>query len=150
MKEKPALSSWTFKPQVWIVIGACVATFLFHRYLFRPWVLESYEAGVLVIIANSYPNFLEGIIGSITLGGLGLWFKNRTGKWSPEHETATFFNWVTIVAALYVVTQELNWYTVTRENVYDPYDVIASILGLIVVNRVLNSVGLFAYREVTG
>ncbi len=89
-------------------------------------------------------------MGSITLGGLGLWFKNRRGKWSPEHETATFFNWVTIVAALYVVTQELNWYTVTRENVYDPYDVIASILGLIVVNRVLNSVGLFAYREVAG
>ena len=105
---------------------------------------------MLVIIANSYPNFLEGIMGSIYLGGLGLWFKNRTGKWSPEHETATFFNWVTIVAALYVVTQELNWYTVTRENVYDPYDVIASILGLIVVNRVLNSVGLFAYREVAG
>ena len=150
LKEAQTMSSRTYKLQVWIVIGGCVVTFLFHRHLFRPWILESYEEGVLDIIANSYPNFLEGIIGSITLGSLGLWFKNGAGTWSPEHETATFFNWVTIVAALYVVTQELNWFTVTRVNVYDPYDVIASVIGLIAVNRVLNSVGLFAYREVAG
>ena len=128
-------------------MSACVASFLLHRYFFRPWVLDNIETGFLVIVANSYPNFLEGVIGTIILGGLGLWYKNRNGNWSSEHETPAFFNWVTIVAAAYVITQELNWYAITRENISDPYDIVASILGLVLINRILNSVGLLAYSN---
>ena len=135
---------------MWIVIGLSISSFLLHRHFFRPWVLENYETGLLVIVVNSFPNFLEGIIGSISLSGLGLWFKNRKGTWSRESETPAFFNWIAIIAAVYVITQELNWYTITRENIADPYDVVASILGVVLINRILISVGLLAYTNNAG
>ena len=131
---------------MWIVIGLCISSFLLHRYFFRPWVLESYETGFLVIVVNSFPNFLEGIIGSISLSGLVLWFKTSP----PESETPAFFNWIAIIVVVYVITQELNWYTITRENIADPYDVVASILGVILINRILISVGLIAYKNNAG
>jgi hypothetical protein len=139
------MNASVFKPQIWIVIGVSVASFLLHRHFLRPLVLESFSSGYLVIMVNSFPNFLEGIIGTITLSGLGLWFRNRGKNPSPENETAMFFNWMTIVAVAHVISQELNWYSITRENTYDPYDVVASILGLLVINRILNSVGLLTY-----
>ena len=145
-KEAISLSSWTYKPQIWIAIGLCVASFLCHRHVLRPWVLERFEIGLFVIVVNSFPNFLEGIIGSISLGSLGLWYRNRNGNWKPDKETPTFFNRVTLIAGAYVISQELNWYTITRENTFDPYDVVASILGLFLINRIMVYLGLFAYR----
>ena len=128
----------------------CVVSFLLHRHFVRTWVLQSYDSGIFVIVVNSFPNFLEAIIGSISLSGLGLLFKNRGAEWSPEKETTAFFNWVTIVATIYVITQELNWYSITRENIFDPYDIVASILGLLIINRILNSVGLLTYTVDAG
>ena len=149
-KQAISLSSWTFKPQIWIVIGLCIVTFLCHRHALRPWVLDRFQTGLFVIVVNSFPNFLEGIIGSISLASLGLWCRNRNGYWQPDKETPTFFNWVTFIAAAYVIPQELNWFTITRENTFDPYDVIASILGLLLINRIMISIGLFAYRTDAG
>lgn len=140
------LNSWTFKSQIWIVIGICVATFLCHRHALRPWVLDNFQTGLFVIVVNSFPNFLEGVMGSISLASLGMWFRNRNGNWDPGKETPAFFNSVTIIAAAYVIPQELNWFTLTRENTFDRYDVIASILGLVLINRIMVSCGLFAYR----
>lgn len=144
-KQAIPLRAWTFKPQIWIVIGICIVTFLCHRHAIRPWVLDRFQSGLVVVVANSFPNFLEGIMGSISLASFGLWFKNRNGNWDPDNETPIYFNCVTVIAAAYVIPQELNWFAITRENTFDPNDVFASITSLLFINRILVSTGLFAY-----
>jgi len=127
----------SIKTQIWVIYGICAVLFLVHRYLVRSWIVEQSEAGFVLIVVNSLPNFIEGIVGTMLLAGIGLSVRILSRPNKVNLESKLFFNVVTLIAAAYVITQELNWYNISRANVYDPYDIVASILGLILINRLL-------------
>lgn len=48
---------------------------------------------------------------------------------------------VLILSALYVIPQELKFHNLGGNNVYDPYDLIASIIGLLMTFTILKKFG---------
>lgn len=98
--------------------------------------------GLLLIIVNSTPNFIEGVVGPMFLAGLVLSYRVMSRPQDSTIESKQFYMNITMIAAIYVVLQETNWMNVTRPNVYDPYDLIASFLGLTLINRLLVAGGM--------
>ena len=47
----------------------------------------------------------------------------------------------TFLAGVYVLSQEVKWHNLGGNNVYDPYDVVASLIGLVVINRIFSHFG---------
>ena len=127
--------------KVWIVIVGSIVLFLLHRHFVRGWVLQRCHVRLAIIIVNSFPNFIEAIFGTINVAAIAACIAIRRNGPAQYHESAASFNWISTITAAFVVTQELNWFSVTRLNVYDPYDVVASILGLVLINRILVRTG---------
>jgi len=48
----------------------------------------------------------------------------------------------TVIAGLFVISSELNWIHFRGPNVYDPNDIVASILGLFIILFFLTRFGL--------
>jgi hypothetical protein len=139
---KPSTIKTTIKTRVWVIYGVCAIVFLSHRYLIRPWVVAEGEVGALLVVVNSIPNLLEGIVGTMLLAGIGLSIRVMSRPNDLVIDSKRFYHVVSLIAGAYVITQETNWFNVTRPNVYDPYDLVASLLGLVIINRLLISGGM--------
>ena len=124
MKEMP------IKSYIRYLYGLALLVFILNKFFFRPWVLETNQAEVLQILVLSLPNFIEGLMGSILLTGLLSLAKYREVKPFRELKDAYIYLLAVGMATLYVTTQEMKWHNLGGNNVYDPNDVIASILGL--------------------
>lgn len=109
--------------RIQIVVGAM---FVFFKAI-RSNVLASNPPEFVQVFLLSFPNFCEGVVGVLTLTMLGLYF-NKKLKISNEIIYAT----ATILAAIFVITQEMKIHNLGGNNVYDPNDVVFSIVGLFV------------------
>ncbi|NET35827.1 MAG: hypothetical protein F6K19_28005 [Cyanothece sp. SIO1E1] len=92
----------------------------------RPSVLESQAPELVKLFLLSFPNFCEAIVGILTLTMLGL-YANRRLKW-PNN---TIYIAAVSLAAIYVITQEFKIHNLGGNNIYDPNDVLFSVLGLL-------------------
>ena len=121
-------SDRTFSLVYWSVLGS----YFFVKFVMRAWVLEHVSSDLIHIFVLSYPNFCEAVIGSFVLVNL-LWLLNEryiSVKYRLG-EGAIYF-WSYLFAAVYVITQELKIHNLGGKNVYDPYDVLFSVIGLMV------------------
>lgn len=113
----------------YLFLGVFVV-FVINKLWFRSWVLANDSPRFLEIFVYSYPNFAESLMGTLILIGIALLarlhFKGRWGEVSEESLRLV----ATLVAGVYVISQELGFHNLGGKNVYDPYDLIASILGL--------------------
>jgi len=137
----------TINTQVWVIYGICTIIFLVHRYLIRPWIIIQDDYGWLLVIMNSLPNFLEGIVGTMLIAGIGLSIRVASRPNDLQVDSTAFFHVSTLIAAVYVVSQETNLLNVTRPNVYDPFDLLASLIGLVIINRLLIIGGMITRTE---
>jgi hypothetical protein len=86
----------------------------------------------MVIIVNSYPNFLEAVCGFMALVVAANWFFCKTGKpLSPKHYAMN-----TLITGIYVFSRELKLHHFGGSNTYDLNDMIASVNGLLFINLV--------------
>jgi hypothetical protein len=129
-------------PGMWLVIGLSALAFLVNRHAVRPWVLNNVDGGPATVMANSLPNFLEAIIGTIDIAIIlliivrrSVWLDRRIGR-------TTIYVVATVLAGLFVVSCELNWIRFRGPNVYDSNDLVASILGLLMILFLLFRFGL--------
>lgn len=106
-----------------------IPVFVFFK-LIRPSVLKSSSSEFFKMILLSLPNFFEGIIGIITLTGVGLLMNNRWGK-KLQIRTRTIYKLAVLFAGIYVISQELNIHSLGGKNTFDPNDIIFSVIGLI-------------------
>ena len=95
---------------------------------FRPHILAADAPEFVDIFFLSFPNFCEGIVGVVTLTALGSFLRERR---LPNLRTRTIYFGAVSLAAVYVLTQELRIHNLGGNNVYDPYDMVASLLGLL-------------------
>ena len=136
-----------FSPEIWIVIGLCALAFLLNRHIVRPWVLENAVNGPVTVVVNSLPNLVEAIVGTILIAGILLDIWRRVGGPRFYLDCTTIYAVATVIAGLFVISSEVNWIRFRGPNVYDPNDLVASVLGLFLIYFLLVRFGLFYERE---
>lgn len=132
------------KKYVQYLFGASILLFVLNKLYLRPWILENDFSGLVMILTYSVPNLVEAIIGTLILTGILLQIyqsfiaKKRTIKARYIHLIAV------LIAAVYVISQELKFHNTGGNNIYDPYDLIASLIGLIGTFAIIR---LFGFRD---
>ena len=124
MKEIP------IKKYIRYFFGVSIVIFILNKFYLRPWVLKNELSEFFQIIVFSIPNLIEGIIGTLILTGILLqvrqYFNEKIG-----HIKDTYIYLMAVgLSSVYVISQEFKFHNLGGNNVYDLYDVIASIIGL--------------------
>lgn len=107
-----------------------IIVFVFFK-LIRPSVLKSASPEFLKKILLSLPNFFQSVIGVLILTGIGLILNSRLNKKKQVRHKLIYLLAV-IIAAIYVITQELNIYNIRGNNTLDYNDLIFSCIGLLI------------------
>jgi hypothetical protein len=105
--------------------------FILNKIFLRPLIIKNEITGFALILSNSIPNFFEAVMGTLMLTAilyatrLSFLDKAKILKDSNIHIVAV------VLASMYVISQELKFHNLGGNNIYDPNDLIASIIGLI-------------------
>ncbi len=110
-----------------------LGSFIVVKSLFRPYVLSQEYGRILEVFVLSYPNFCEAIVGSFVIFALLSLAKGRMIKRKPNLKLNEHYLYLIaiILAGTFVILQEFKIHNLGGTNVYDPYDVLFSVLGLI-------------------
>ncbi len=113
--------------------------FIFNKFLFRPYVLESKLGDPFETIVLSIPNLCEAVIGTLCLINIAIYFIEKIKekyKFQPNYSIVYFS--IVVLAGMYVVLQEFKIHNLGGKNTYDKNDVIFSVVGIL-----LSSVYIF-------
>ena len=115
-----------------LFLGAFIF-FVLNKVFLRPLVLENDVPAWLDVFVLSVPNTIESIFGMSLVGGILMVARQRFyGSVGSVTRLAVYL--VTLVlVGMYVLTQEFKLHNLGGNNVYDPNDVIASVVGMIVM-----------------
>ncbi|MFK7811673.1 MAG: hypothetical protein AB8B59_04210 [Maribacter sp.] len=120
-----------------------VLIFIGNKLFLRPYILENDVSDFLSIFVLSFPNFCEALIGGLLLTNIGLFSKHKFLK-APSNITEThIYLFAVLLTALYVLLQEFQIHNIGGNNVYDPFDVLFSVIGLITVYVMLRYIKPF-------
>ncbi len=119
------------RKNVRILLGI-VVVFIINKMLLRPYVLENDFPEYLNIFVLSFPNLCEAIAGSILLVNLGLYGNQMFLKPTFRVKEHVIYKVSILVAAIYVILQEFKIHNLGGRNTYDPYDVLFSVMGLVI------------------
>ena len=118
--------------QIRIIFLAIFASFIVIKGYLREPVLNSEPSAFLKTFVLSYPNFCEAVLGSIVLVGIALVINKRFVPESKQIQNQPIYLGAIVIAAVYVILQEFKIHNIGGANVYDPYDVLFSVIGLVV------------------
>ena len=129
------------KKYVRYFFGISIVIFILNKIYLRPLVLKNNLSEFFQTIVLSIPNLIEAIIGTLILTGILLqvrqYFNEKTG-----HIKDTYIHLIALsLSSFYVISQELKFHNLGGNNVYDPYDLIASIIGLTMTFGVIQVFG---------
>jgi len=114
-----------------------VLIYLCNKFLLRPYILENEFPEFLNIIVLSFPNLCEAVVGALLITNLSLFAKHKYLK-SPSSITEDhIYLFAVLFTAVYVLLQELKIHNLGGNNVYDPFDMLFSVIGLIIVYSIL-------------
>ena len=131
----------SIKKYVRYFFGVSFIIFILNKLYLRPWVIKNELSEFIQIIVFSIPNLIEAIIGTLILTGILLqvrqYFNEKTG-----HVKDTYIYLIAVcISSFYVISQEFKFHNLGGNNVYDPYDLIASIIGLIMTFGIIQVFG---------
>lgn len=121
---------------------------IFHslnKFLLRPWVLKNDFPGFAKVFVLSVPNFLEAVVGIINISILLVLLKWRSFKFLKKIPDIRLYTVALFLSSTYVITQELKIHNLGGRNVYDPNDLIASVIGLTGVFTLIAAYGVLEY-----
>lgn len=99
--------------------------------IIRPSILNSNSPELFKTISLSLPNFFEAVIGTLIITGIGLYLNMKLLNKKRINLTIIYIL-APIIAAVYVLTQELKIHNLGGENVFDKNDMLFSVIGLLV------------------
>lgn len=140
-------NSMVLRNYVRLVFVSCFVVFIINRFAVRPWILTTHYSRAVFSIAYSLPNFIEAIMGAILITAVLFVCRQRFANRLSKLTDLTLYLTATMLTATYVLSQEFKLHNIGGNNVYDPNDVIASILGLVVVSLMLIRFGLIVPQE---
>lgn len=141
------LSDLKIRGATWMVYLINFVLYFVLKLWFRPWVREQEGFEFLKLISNSFPNFVEAYLGTFTIAGFLLIGKLKNFSWIKELSNITIYTMATIFAGIFVITQEMKFHNLGGANVYDTNDVIASVIGLVVIFGMLNIYGIKLIKD---
>jgi len=109
-----------------------ILSYFVIKFFVRPIVLENKDSGLAKIFVLSFPNFCEAVAGSIVTVFVLLIINKRIVKEGFRLKEKHLYLISILISGIYVLLQEFKIHNLGGLNVYDPYDVLFSILGLIV------------------
>ncbi|AXT61611.1 hypothetical protein D1816_15050 [Aquimarina sp. AD10] len=110
------------------IIFGVVLFYLLNKFIVRPYILKGDFIEELNILVLSFPNLCEAIVGSLFLTNVGLIANAKILKTNEIY----IYSIAIIFASIYVILQELKIHNLGGENVYDHYDVLFSVVGLLI------------------
>ena len=131
----------SIKKYVRYLFGVAILVFFLNKFLLRPWVLENETPEFFQIIVLSIPNLIEAIIGTLLLTGILLQLKHRFNKKIGHIKNEYFYLFAVGLASIYSISQEFKFHNFGGNNVYDPYDVIASLIGFVMTYGLIKVFG---------
>ena len=121
----------SIKKYIRYLFGFAILIFVLNKLYLRPWILENEFSGIILILTNSVANLLEAIIATLILTGILLQIRQYFNDKMGTIKEINIRILAVVIASIYVLSQELKFHNLGGNNVYDPYDLIASITGLI-------------------
>lgn len=97
--------------------------------LCRAAILASTDDIVIEVITLSLPNLFEAVLGILVLTSIGLLANTRLAA-SQQISRYRVYRLAALLAAIYVLTQEFKLHNLGGNNVFDPFDVLFSVIGL--------------------
>lgn len=143
------LNIYSYSTIIWRFYWVVFISFPIAKGLLRPKVLEYFPDSYLALFLLSYPNFVEAVIGSVSIVVILFLLRFRFPKQLKSLKNKTLYIISISVAAVFVITQELKIHNLGGENVYDANDVIASGIGLLVMLFILLKYGIFVPKKKT-
>ncbi len=137
----------TIKKYVRYLFVAAFIMFVLNRFFVRPFVLENDYPDILQIIVLSLPNFTEAVMGTLLLTGILLQLRQFFGDKLKSLKTTYVYLIALILASVYVISQEFTLHNIGGNNVYDPYDLVASIFGLTLTYMTIRILGFIEIDE---
>ena len=132
------------RPKTYIVrlyLGA-VALYFVNKMAARSWVLGSDLPEFFHVFVLSVPNTLEAIMGMVMVAGILTALKQRASPRLEVLSPAVITVVAAILTGIYVLAQEFNIHDLGGRNVFDPYDVLASVMGLALTSALLLRYGI--------
>ena len=125
------MRSLRFKRYLNVVSLLAILTLVITKSLLRPWAQGHDLPDWSTVLLGSIPNFLEPLVGLPALTGILLLLRqDRFALLRKLSERSVYFLSV-FLGACYVITQELRIHNLGGNNVYDPNDLVASVIGLL-------------------
>jgi hypothetical protein len=118
--------------------------FILNKFYLRPWVLENELPELFQIFVFSVPNLIEAILGTIVLTGILLQLSQYSNK---KIKDSSIYLIAVSISSLYVISQELKFHNLGGNNVYDPYDLFASIFGLLIIFIIIKKFGFIELKQ---
>ena len=128
------------KKYVIYLFGIAFFVFILNKFYLKPWVLGNELPELFQIFVFSIPNLIEAILGTLILTGILLQLRKYSDKAKKIKDSSVYLIAVGI-SSLYVISQELTFHNLGGNNVYDPYDLIASIIGLLMTFTIIHTFG---------
>lgn len=128
------------KKYVRYLFGIVFVIFILNKFYLRPWVIKNELSVLFQIVVLSIPNFIEAILGTLILTGVLLQLRQYFDK-EKNIKDATIYMLAVSICSFYVISQELKFHNLGGNNVYDPYDLIASIIGLLITFAIIKIFG---------
>ena len=125
------MNAFEIKPYLIRLYIAAFLIFFANKFGMRHFVLDHDLPEFTKTFVLSIPNTCEAIIGMSMLTGLLLFAKFRLRPRLDRIPDLAIYLLATLVTGTYVLTQEFRLHNLGGNNVYDPYDVAASVIGLV-------------------
>lgn len=127
--------------KTWSLYWANFGLFILLKILIRPWIKEHQVPEFFLIISNSFPNYVEAYLGTFTIASFILIGKLKGYSLLKNLGNQMIYLVSLMLAAVYVITQEMNFHSLGGNNIYDFNDIVASVIGLVVIYGMLAAFG---------
>ena len=131
----------SIKNYIRYIFGWAILVFFLNKFLLRPWVLENSTSEFLKIVVLSIPNLIEAVVGTLLLTGIIFQLKYHFNKNMRRVKDLYIYSIAVGLTSIYSISQEIKLHNLGGNNVYDPYDVIASLIGLIMTFILIQTFG---------
>ena len=128
------------KPLIRILFITAFLIFVLNKFYLRPLVLKMESFSIAKVFVYSVPNLCEAIMGTIVATALLFMLNNRL-----KLKLRDIYVYVISIsfASIYVISQELKYHNIGGNNIYDFNDLVASIIGLLLMAVVLFTFGFW-------
>lgn len=135
------------KKHIRILFLLLFVVFILNKLLIRPWVLENGSTEFIRLFVLSVPNLIEAFVGTLLLTGIFLQIRHYFKKHLGSLKDKDIYLIAAVLAGTYSVSQEYNFHNIGGDNVFDIYDVIASIIGLLIAYWIIVKYGFVDTSE---